>query len=107
MERSPRAFGRSEPRSAAGVALGLTFVTAFPGFALLVGGPLIVALNTTVAGTLGGALNGLGWWRTEPELPADVLERGGVLVGVGVPTARTEDAVRALEAAGASQVDVT
>ncbi len=49
--------GRATAGAAVGAALGLTLVTIFPGFALLVGGPLIGALNATVAGTIGGIVN--------------------------------------------------
>jgi phage tail tape-measure protein len=92
--------------AAAGAALGLTAVTIFPGIGLLVGGPLLAALQGTFVGTIGGALNGLGWWRTEAELPTREIERGGALIGLEVPAARAEDAVSALRAAGAKRVDV-
>ncbi len=107
VEHKTRVAAGATAGAAAGAALGLTLVTVFPGFALLVGGPLIGALNATVAGTIGGALNGLGWWRTEAEVPREALEAGGVLVGIGVPASRAGTAEAALRGAGATQVDVT
>jgi hypothetical protein len=107
VEQKTRVAAGATAGAAAGAALGLTLVTVFPGFALLVGGPLIGALNATVAGTIGGALNGLGWWRTEAEVPREALEAGGMLVGIEVPASRAEAAAAALRGAGATRVDVT
>ena len=107
VEQKTRVAAGATAGAAAGAALGLTLVTVFPGAALLVGGPLVAALNTTVAGTIGGALNGLGWWRTEAEVPKDALEQGGALVGIAVPADRAQAATDALEAAGATRIDVT
>jgi hypothetical protein len=107
VQQKTRVAAGATAGAAAGAALGLTAVTIFPGVGLLVGGPLLAALHGTFVGTIGGALNGLGWWRTEAELPTKEIEGGGALVGLEVPAARVEEATAALREAGARRIDVT
>lgn len=107
VEQRTRVAAGATAGAAAGAALGLTAITIFPGLALLVGGPLVAALHATVAGTIGGALNGLGWWRTEADIPSDALEGGGALVGIEVQADRAEIAASALRKAGAMRVDLS
>lgn len=105
VEQKTRVLEGAVAGTAAGAVLALTVVTVFPGFAVLVGGPVLAALQATATGTIGGALNGLGWWRTEAQVPA--LGAGNSLVGVAVPVSRSPAAVEALREAGAKRVDVT
>ncbi|RIL01786.1 MAG: hypothetical protein DCC71_17200 [Proteobacteria bacterium] len=95
---------------ALGTLAGLTAIAAFPG--LLAAGPVIGLLQAAGvvgtgagAGSLYGAYGGLGWWKTEADIPARELEEGAILVGVAVPDERCERAVRALERAGALRVE--
>lgn len=97
---------------ALGTLAGPTAIAAFPG--LLVAGPAVALLNAAgvvgtgaSAGSLYGAYGGLGWWKTDADIPERELEQGAILVGIAVPDERSEDAVRALEQAGASRVDTT
>lgn len=96
--------------SATGAALGLVFVAVgwLPG--LLAVGPALAALqgvaSGAAAGTLMGALAGLGWWKSEADIPAAEIESGGILVGASIADERVGSIVAALESAGARRIDV-
>jgi hypothetical protein len=88
------------------IGLALAVVGGIPG--LLAAGPVLAALQGivggTAAGTLVGTLAGLGWWKTEADIPVKELEAGGVLVGIRVPNGRVGEALEILSTAGASRV---
>jgi hypothetical protein len=91
------------------LGLGLVAIGWLPGvFAL---GPAAAALQGlaggVAAGSLVGALAGLGWWKVEAEVPKELHEADGVLVGVPISEERAEQAVAAAEGAGAVRVYVT
>jgi hypothetical protein len=90
-----------------GAALGL-ILSAIPGGGILAAGPALTALQGMGAGTalgsLLGTLAGLGWWKVDVEIPADELQAGAYLVGVGAPLPRAPEAIDALRRAGAERV---
>ena len=93
---------------AVGVALALTSV--IPGLGILAAGPILGALQGLAAGTAAGSflgtLAGLGWWKTEADIPATDLERGGILVGISVPDEREGQATEALRRTGCDRITV-
>lgn len=96
--------------SAAGAVVGLASVAAgwLPG--LLAVGPALAALqglaSGAAAGTLMGALAGLGWWKSEADIPAEEIESGGILVGASIADERVGPILDALKSAGARRIDV-
>jgi hypothetical protein len=97
--------------SAAGAAVGLALVAVgwLPG--LLAVGPALAALQGiaggAAAGTLVGALAGLGWWKSEADIPREEIESGGILGGAAITEERVGTILDALKSAGARRVDVT
>lgn len=93
----------------AGTAVAVSGV--LPGIGLLAAGPVLGLLQGLVAGTAAGSLLGtllgLGWWKTEAEIPEDALHAGGVLVGIAVPEGRRHEAASALRRAGPEDVRVS
>lgn len=96
--------------SAAGAAIGVALVGVgwIPG--VLAIGPVLAALqglaSGAAVGTLMGALAGLGWWKSEADIPADELRAGGVLVGVSIADDRVGELLDVLKSAGARRIDV-
>jgi hypothetical protein len=89
--------------------VGLVAIGWLPGvFAL---GPAVAALQGlaggAAAGTLVGALAGLGWWKIEADVPAELRDTDGVLVGVPISEERAEQAAQVAREAGAKRVYVT
>lgn len=93
---------------AAGVVVALT--GGLPALGLLAAGPVIAAIEGlalgTAAGSFLGTLAGLGWWKTDAEIPEPALRAGAVLVGISVPEARVDAAATAMRQAGAAAVSV-
>lgn len=94
--------------AATGVAIALTGL--IPGIGILAVGPVLGALQGLAAGTVAGSflgtLAGLGWWKTEADIPTDDLEEGAILVGISVPEGRVHEAEDALRNAGALRLSV-
>lgn len=93
---------------AAGAALGLGLVAVGGVPGLFAAGPVLAVLQGlsggAAAGFLLGALGGLAWWKSEADVPADLLETNGVLVGVPVSEDRVEQLSQALRAAGVERI---
>lgn len=90
-----------------GATLAATGLVAAPGLAVWAAGPLRVALVAAAGAGLGfdvGALAGLGFWKDEVHVHADVLKKGGIIVGVPADHERAEYARHVLMAAGAEDV---
>jgi hypothetical protein len=96
--------------TATGATIGLALVAVGGVPGLLAAGPVLAALQGltggAAAGFLLGTLAGLGWWKSEAEIPPDVLEPGAVLVGVPVSDERVDRALEVIKSAGAEQVYV-
>jgi len=97
---------------AVGTLLGATVAAVtIPGLGLLAFGGafahLAAAAAGGAAGTLVGAVGGMGVWKDEVDIPHQALERGDVLVGVLVPPENSERADQALKDAGASTTAVS
>ena len=96
--------------SAAGAAVGLTLVAVggIPG--LFAAGPVLAVLQGlsggTAAGFLLGALAGLAWWKSEADIPRELLDASGVVVGVPVAAERVDQIVEALKSADVARVHV-
>jgi hypothetical protein len=92
----------------AAVGLGLVAVGGVPG--LFAAGPVLAALQGlsggAAAGFLAGTLAGLAWWRSEVDVPPELANANGVLVGVPISAERIEKATETLKAAGAKRVYV-
>lgn len=91
---------------AVGTLLGAAVAAAtVPGLGLLAFGGVFAhfaaAAAGGAAGTLVGAVGGMGMWKDEVDIPHQALERGDVLVGVLVPPDHAERADAALKEAGA------
>jgi len=113
VEEAPiRHTTRVPQRAAAGGAIGAAFGVGLVAVGFLPGvfamGPAIAALQGMVggvaAGTLAGALSGLGWWKTEADVPKDLLANDGMLVGVPISEERASAAMAAAEKAGAARL---
>ncbi|HEU4430720.1 MAG TPA: hypothetical protein VFT98_18310 [Myxococcota bacterium] len=113
VEEAPlRHITRVPQRAAAGGAIGAAFGAGLVAIGFLPGvfamGPAIAALQGIVggvaAGSLAGALSGLGWWKTEADVPKDLLANDAVLVGVPISEERASAAIAAAESAGAARV---
>jgi hypothetical protein len=90
-----------------GATLAATGLVVAPGLAVLAAGPLHVALVAAAGAGLGfdlGALMGLGYWKDEVHIHADVLKKGGAIVGVPAAHEHAEYARHVLWAAGAEDV---
>jgi hypothetical protein len=79
--------------SFAGLAAGLAISAALPGLGLVLLGPLVGAGTGAMAGGAVGALHGLAVAREEEKAVHDVLDNGGVLLGI-VPKDGDVDGVR-------------
>ena len=92
----------------AAVGLGLVAVGGIPG--LFAAGPVLAILQGVsggaAAGFLLGALGGLAWWKSEADVPADLLEMDAILVGVPVSDDRLEHLAGVLEAVGVERIHV-
>jgi len=92
----------------AAVGLGLVAVGGIPG--LFAAGPVLAALQGlsggAAAGFLVGSLAGLAWWKSEADVPPELLDASGVLVGVPISAERIDAAAETLKAAGAKRIYV-
>jgi hypothetical protein len=90
------------------VGLGLVAIGGVPG--LFAAGPVLAALQGlgggAAAGFLAGTLAGLAWWRSEVDVPAELANASGVVVGVPISAERIEKAEETLKAAGAKRIYV-
>lgn len=95
---------------AAGALVGLASVGAgwLPG--LLAVGPALATLqgiaSGAAAGSIVGALAGLGWWKSEADIPAEEIQAGGILVGASVADERVGVVLDVLKSDGARRIDV-
>jgi hypothetical protein len=90
--------------------VGLVAIGWLPG--VFVFGPALAALQGlaggAAAGTIAGAYGGLGWWKTEADIPKELLETAdGIVVGAPISPERAELAERAARDAGARGVFVS
>ncbi len=93
---------------AIGASLVATGVIASPGLAVFATGPLLAALKGVVAGAAVGlevgALAGLGFWKDEAHIYAEVLKKRGVVLAVPAEHERADHARRVFAQAGADEV---
>jgi hypothetical protein len=97
---------------AVGTLLGAAVAAAtIPGLGLIAFGGafahLAAAAAGGAAGSLVGAVGGMGMWKDEVDIPHQALERGDVLVGVLIPPDGAERADQALKEAGAATTTVS
>jgi hypothetical protein len=89
--------------------VGLVAIGWLPG--VLAFGPALAALQGlaggAAAGGVAGAYGGLGWWKAEADIPRELLEQDGLVIGAPFSEERAESAARAAEAAGARRVYVS
>jgi hypothetical protein len=92
----------------AAVGVGLVAVGGIPG--LFAAGPVLALLQGlsggAAAGFLTGTLAGLAWWKTEADIPRELLDASGVVVGVPVAADRVEAIAEALRSAGVERIHV-
>jgi hypothetical protein len=92
----------------AAVGLGLVALGGLPG--LFAAGPVLAVLQGlgggASSGFILGALAGLGWWKSEADIPTELLENDGVLVGIPISEERESEAREAAARAGAARVYV-
>jgi hypothetical protein len=90
----------------AALGIGLVAVGGFPG--LFAAGPALAILQGlgggAAAGFITGALAGLSWWKSEADIPKELTEAGGVIVGAPISEDRSDAAVLALQAVGATRI---
>ena len=92
----------------AAVGLGLVAVGGVPG--LFAAGPVLAILQGlgggAAAGFLVGALGGLAWWKSEADVPSELLESNAIIVGVPVSEDRLEKMREVLGAVGVERIYV-
>jgi hypothetical protein len=93
----------------AAFGIGLVAVGGIPG--LFAAGPALAILQGlgggAAAGFITGALAGLSWWKSEADIPKELTDAGGVIVGVPISEDRIDAAIRALHAVGATRIYVS
>lgn len=99
------------PGAAVGAAIGAVIGTIVMGpIALVAAGPVLALLEVAAAGaaagSLTGALGGLGFWKESADLQAQDLSNGAIWVGIDTETGLAE-AEAALVAAGARRISRT
>lgn len=115
VERAPLIYGtRMTSNAVTGGALGVLLggVLATTGaLDMLASGSVLAALQGAavggIAGTLAGAVRGLGWWKTDAEFPEDFADRGDIMVGVNTSEHRLAEVQDLLEDAGGHTLGVT
>lgn len=93
---------------ALGATLIATGVIVAPGLSVFATGPLLAALKGAVAGGgfgFGfGSVGGLGYWKDEAHIHAQVLEAGGIVVSVPAEHEHADEARAVFEQEGADHV---